>query len=118
MAYDTELADRVRHALAGSADVVEQPMFGGLAFMIHGHMGVGVLRDDLIVRTGEDGFDAAMAKPHVRPFDFTGRPARGMVYVAPAGTADDEALRDWVRIGAEHSRSLPPKAAKKPKTTG
>jgi TfoX/Sxy family transcriptional regulator of competence genes len=73
-------------------------MFGGLAFMVDGHMACGVLRDELIVRVGAES-DAALADPHARPFDFTGRPSRGMVYVAPSGVATDADLERWVARG-------------------
>lgn len=109
MAYDTELAHRARHALAeAGVDAVEQAMFGGLALMVRGHMTVGVLGDDLIVRVGPDGYEDALASPAARPMDFTGRPMTGMVFVAGANL-DDAALGAWVRRGLTFTASLPPK---------
>jgi len=99
MAYDESLAHRVRVVLGQRDDVVEKKMFGGLAFMVGGHMACGVLRRDLIVRVGPDEGDGALAQPHVRPFDFTGRPSRGMVYVEPEGVTTDDDLRRWVAKG-------------------
>jgi len=96
MAYDEGLAQRIRSALSGRDDVVEKKMFGGLTFMVGGRMAIGVVRDDLMVRVGPDGHDAALNEPGVRPMDFTGRPMRGMVYVASAVVATDEDLRRWV----------------------
>ena len=97
MAYDEDLAARVRKQLAGRDDISERKMFGGLAFMVGDHMACGVLKDELIVRVDPDSNAASM--PSARPFDFTGRPTRGMVYVAPAGLATEDALRAWVDRG-------------------
>ncbi|HVL99118.1 MAG TPA: TfoX/Sxy family protein [Egibacteraceae bacterium] len=109
MAYDTELADRIREAFAGAGvDAVEQSMFGGHALMVRGHMTVGVLGDDLIVRVGRERYEDALARPAARPMDFTGRPMTGMVFVAAAGL-DDVTLDGWVRRGLSFTRSLPPK---------
>src|SRR5262245_33409166 len=96
MPYDERLADRVRSVLLARDDVAVQRMFGGIAFMVAGKMAVGVTHDDLMVRVGPDGHDAALAEPHTRPMDFTGRPIRGMVYVEPAGVRDDADLARWV----------------------
>ena len=96
MAYDHALAERIRGLLAIRDDVVERKMFGGLAFMVAGRMPCGVIHDDLMVRVGPDGHDDALAQPHTRTMDFTGRPMRGMVYVAPAGIATDDELSRWV----------------------
>ena len=92
MAYDEALAERVRVLLAPRTDVSERKMFGGLAFMVGDHMACGVLGHDLIVRVGPEGSDDALSQPHARPFDFTGRPSRGTVYVAPAGIVSGEQL--------------------------
>ena len=110
MAYDEMLADRIRTVLADTADVTEQKMFGGLAFMVRGHMVCGVVRDDLMLRLGPEAASAALARPHVRPMDFTGRPMSSMVYVEPTGIAG-EALDDWVHAAAAHADQLPPKTS-------
>jgi len=99
MAYDETIADRVRGVLGTRDDVVEKKMFGGLAFMVAGHMACGVLGRDLIVRVGAEEGQEALAQPHVRPFDFTGRPSRGMVYVEPEAVASEEDLRRWIARG-------------------
>jgi TfoX/Sxy family transcriptional regulator of competence genes len=109
MAYDEQLAERIRGALRGRDGVTERKMFGGIAFMVGGNMAVGVIRDDLIVRVGPDAHDDAVAQPNVRVFDFGGRPSRGMVYVAPDGVATDDELARWVDAGASTAASLPPK---------
>jgi TfoX/Sxy family transcriptional regulator of competence genes len=109
LAYDETLAARVRDVLALEPDVAERKMFGGLAFMLRGNMCCGIIHDDLMVRVGADAHDQAVAEPHVRPMDFTGRPMKGMVYVAPAGTAGDGELRTWVERAVAHAKSRPPK---------
>ena len=76
MAYDKDLAGRVRTALAEQPVVDEKPMFGGLSFMVRGHMCCGVVKDDLVVRVGADGQGEALAQPGARPMDFTGRPMK------------------------------------------
>lgn len=109
MAYDEELAARVRTAAAKQhLDLTERKMFGGLAFMLDGHMTVGVLGTDLMVRLGADGARDALHEPHVREMDFTGRPMKGMVFVEKAGTRGAQLAR-WLAEAAEHVRTLPPK---------
>jgi len=109
MAYDEQLADRVRDALAPRAGLSERRMFGGIAFMIGGNMAVGVIGDELMVRLDPADAERAQAEDHVRPMDFTGRPMKGMVFVSSDGTADDEDLAGWVDAGADFAASLPPK---------
>jgi TfoX/Sxy family transcriptional regulator of competence genes len=106
MAYDEALAGRIRSVLADRADVRERKMFGGIAFMVADKMAVGVIGDDLMVRVGPDGYEEALARPHTRPMDFTGRPTKGMVYVSATGTAADSDLTRWVRIGTAYATSL------------
>ena len=107
MAYNERAAERVRQAMAGRGAVSERKMFGGLSFMLGGHMCCGVLGDDLVVRVGAEAHADALALPHARPMDFTGRPVAGMVYVGPEGYAGDDALADWVDRGAAYVGSLP-----------
>lgn len=96
MAYDPILAGRVRGLLSDRPAITERKMFGGLAFMSAGKMFAGIVGDDLMARVGPDQMAAALARPHVREMDFTGRVSNTMVYVAPAGIADDGALRSWL----------------------
>jgi TfoX/Sxy family transcriptional regulator of competence genes len=110
VAYDEDLASRVRAVLPPAKAVTERQMFGGLAFMLGGHMFCGVVRDTLMVRLGPDGADRALNRPHVRPMDFTGRPMKGMVFVEPAGL-HGAAVREWVAAAAAFARELPPKPA-------
>ncbi len=110
MAYDEDLAHRVREQLAGEAGAItERKMFGGLAFLLHGNMTAGVLGEDLMVRVGPGESDAALSEPHTRVFDMTGRPMKAWVLVAPEGVASDEELARWVRRGLAFAGSLPPK---------
>ena len=109
MAYDEGLAQRIREALADADGLSERRMFGGIAFMLHGNMAVGISGDELMVRVGPEAYDEALAQPHARVFDMTGRVMRGWVVVAAEGIADDAALGEWVRQGANYARSLPPK---------
>lgn len=84
-------------------------MFGGLAFLVNGHMGCGIVGDLLMVRVHPDTYDEALDEPHVLPMDFTGRPMRGFIYVEPAGVSDRTALELWVRRGLSFASFLPPK---------
>ena len=110
MAYDEDLADRVRDLLPRGEAVTERQMFGGLAFMLSGHMFCGVVKDTLMLRLGPEAADRALDLPHVRPMDFTGRPMKGMVFVDPEGLHGD-ALRQWVDAAADYACGLPPKQA-------
>ena len=109
MAYSDELATRVRAALGGQTSVVEKKMFGGLTFMVDGHMCCGVVQEMLMVRVGPDGYDEALMEPHARPMDFTGKALTGMLYVEPQGLQPDEALGRWVKRGLAFVQSKPPK---------
>ncbi len=108
MAYDEGLAQRLREALAPENGLTERRMFGGIAFMLDGNMAVGVSSDELMVRAGPDRFDEALARPHARVFDLSGRPMKGWVLVAPDGAADDADLAGWLTLGVSFARSLPP----------
>jgi TfoX/Sxy family transcriptional regulator of competence genes len=85
-------------------------MFGGLAFLVHGNMCVGIVKDDLMVRVGPEAHDRLLRAPHARQMDFTGRPMKGFVYVAPEGYESDADLESWVRHGLAHVSALPRKA--------
>ena len=108
MAYDEKLAARVRAILGNGADVREQQMFGGLTFIVAGHMCCGIVGETLMLRLNEDLANQALEKRHVRPMDFTGRPMKNMVYIDPPGHRG-RALRAWVETAAAHARSLPAK---------
>ncbi len=108
MAYSEKLADRVRDLLDTEDGVTERKMFGGLAFMVRGHMACGIVGDELMLRLGAESAQRALERPHVRPMDFTGKPMKGMVYVAPDGLKG-VALRSWVKRALEFVATLPPK---------
>ena len=105
--YDEALAERVRVAIGPRPDVVERKMFGGLAFMIGGHMACGVAKNDLMLRVGPDAWKDALDEPHARPMDFTGRPLKGMVYVAQEGIDTDRKLKSWIARATGFAASLP-----------
>lgn len=109
MAYIEDLAQRIRQYLLNQPGLVEKKMFGGIGFMVHGNLACGVNQDDLIVRVGPDRYPEIIMRPHVRPFDMTGRPMKGWVLVSAAGVADEEALTDWLKQGVDFAMSLPPK---------
>lgn len=105
MAYDEQLASRVRALLAGRTDVTERKMFGGLTFMIGGHMCCGVNGDELIVRLDPEREDEALSRPHARPMDFTGRRMSGFVTVQPDGLKGSRLSR-WVEKAVARAESL------------
>ena len=110
MAYDEALAALIRDVLADRGDHVrEQKMFGGIAFMVDGHMTVGVVKDELMARVGAEGADDALAQPHTRTMDFTGHPMTGFMQVAAAGVATEEDVRGWVDRALAFTTTLPPK---------
>jgi TfoX/Sxy family transcriptional regulator of competence genes len=104
MVYDERLAARVRSLMGGELsveDVEEKKMFGGVTFMVKGQMCCGVLKDDLIVKMDPASYEDALARPGARPFDFSGRPMPGMVYVASSALEKDDVLQQWVRRGID-----------------
>jgi TfoX/Sxy family transcriptional regulator of competence genes len=109
MPFDQSLADRVRKGLARRKNVESKKMFGGLGFLLNGNLLVGVMGGSLIVRVGPDEYDYALLEPHVKVFDFTGKPLKGWVVVHPAGLADDEHLSGWLRRALTFVGKLPPK---------
>jgi TfoX/Sxy family transcriptional regulator of competence genes len=113
MAFDEGLAERLRALLERVPDVREQRMFGGLAFLVGGHMACGVVGDELMLRLGQAGADAALEQPDVRAMDFTGRPMTTMVFVAPAGIESQPALERWVRQAVAHVGQLPKKTRRR-----
>jgi TfoX/Sxy family transcriptional regulator of competence genes len=105
MAYDEQLAARVRDILRESTGITEKKMFGGLCFLLDGKMICGVRNDDLIAKIGKDNHDKVANLKHVRPFDFTGKPMKGIVYVALAGLRTKKELTEWIEMGQEDVRN-------------
>lgn len=112
MGHSERLAERVRQALGVRSDMAELRMMGGLAFMLRGHMCCGVVGDTLMVRVGPDAYQAAIAEPHARPMDFTGRPLKGFVFVDLPGIRTKATLAVWVQRGVDFTTTLPPKPAR------
>ena len=109
MAFDKHLAERIRVHLAARAGVTERTMFGGIGFMLHGNMGCGVLGDELLVRMAPAAIEQALAEPGTRPFDMTGRPMKGWLFVGAQGQRDEATFAAWVARAAAHAASLPKK---------
>jgi hypothetical protein len=109
MAFNPELATRIRARLKTQAGITEKKMFGGLSFLLNGNMCCGVHGEEMIVRLDPGETDAALSRPNVRRFDLTGRPMKGWVLVAANGLASDSDLGSWVDRAAGYASSLPPK---------
>lgn len=120
MPYDHTTADRLRTALLRvptDAPIDERKMFGGLAIMVGGSMACGVIGDDLVVRVGPDAAADALARPHTRPMDFTGKPLSGFVYVARPGFTADADLDAWVARGLAGARRAATTRPRRPRKT-
>lgn len=109
MAYDESLAVRVRSYLSNSTGLTEMKMFGGLAFLVKGNMGIAVADSGMMVRVTPERYAETLVEPHVRPMEMAGRPMRGFVLVGTAGLGSDEDLGKWIDRGMGYAASLPPK---------
>ncbi|MDO3645565.1 TfoX/Sxy family protein [Nocardia mangyaensis] len=110
MAYDEELAERIRECLDPAPDFVEKKMFGGLAFLVGGNMAVAVTGEDgLMVRVDRAEFDALLDAPIATPMMMGAREMTGWILVTPAALDDDAVLREWVGRGVAYARTLPRK---------
>ena len=109
MAYDEELAGRVRAVLKKKTEIEERSMFGGLAFLVRDSMCCGVSDASLMARIGRDAYENALEQEHVRPMDFTGRPLKGFVYVEGEALNDEAALEGWIDRCLAFVETLPPK---------
>jgi len=110
MTYDEDLAGRVRELVAEEPDLTEMRMFGGLAFLIGGHMSVSVSgQGGLMIRFDPAQTEQLVAKPHARPFEMRGRPMDGWLRVDTEGVRTKRQLERWVSRGVSYARSLPPK---------
>ena len=110
MAYDEDLANRIRELVAGEPDLTEKKMFGGLAFLVGGNMSVAASgQGGLMVHVDAEDTDTLLAKPHARPFEMRGREMRGWLRVDPEGLRTKRQLAPWVKRGVAHARSLPAK---------
>ena len=111
MAYDEALARRLRQTLRNKRGITERKMFGGIAFLLHGHMFLGIANKSLMARVGPDNHEGALTRPGARKMDFTGKPMRGYVFVGPSGLKSPADLARWVDLCASFVAKLP---AKKP----
>jgi len=110
VAYDLDLANRVREQLADTDAVTERAMFGGLVFLIGGHMAVAVSgRGGLLLRVGPEGAAQALSRPHASQAEMRGRAMTGFIRVAPEGVRTTRQLAAWVRRAAGFAATLPPK---------
>ena len=110
MAYDEKLAQRIRELVSEEPDVSEQKMFGGLAFLVHGHMSVSASgQGGLLARIDPAQSDAVLAKEHVSRMEMRGRTMDGWVRVAPEGARTKRQLEPWVRRSLSYVKTLPPK---------
>lgn len=109
MAFSESLADRVRQIFGRRRGGSEKKMFGGVGFLFRGNMCVGIWQTSLIARVGPDAYEDALAQPHVREFDITGRPMAGWVLIDAEGLEDEAALRAWIDRCVEFVAGLPTK---------
>ncbi len=112
MAYDEDLANRVRQLMGGDPALSEKKMFGGIAFLHRGLMFVGVSGNKLMARVGKENYDDSLGHKHVREMDFTGKPMQGYVYVEPEGIQSEEQLHFWLQGCKQFVSTLPAKAPK------
>lgn len=108
MAFDEELAQRLRTAF-GSTAVTEKRMFGGLCMMVRGHMCCGIVGDQLMVRVGPQHYEAAPKVAHAKPMTFTGKPMKGMIYVEPQGCRSAAKIAAWLKLALVFNATLPAK---------
>ncbi len=110
MAYDEDLADRIRELVAGERGITEKRMFGGLGFLVGGHLAVSASgKGGLMVRVDPAQTDRLLERAHVHPFEMRGRPLDGWLRVDDAGIHTKRQLEGWVRRGVSFAGSLPPK---------
>jgi hypothetical protein len=109
LAYSESLAARIRQTLKGRRGITEKKMCGGLGFMLHNNMCVGIWQTSLIVRLGPDRAAAALKEPDVVEFDITGRPMKSWVMVEADGVETDEQLSGWIERAVEFVETLPRK---------
>jgi TfoX/Sxy family transcriptional regulator of competence genes len=110
VAYDEDLANRIRELIASEPDVTEQKMFGGLAFLIGGNMSVAASgQGGLLLRCDPAETDSLVKKPHAQPFEMRGRVMDGWLRVDPEGVRTTRELEPWVKCGVSYARSLPSK---------
>src|SRR3954471_12101469 len=110
MAYDIGLGERLAELMEGRPNAALKKMFGGIGWLVNGNMCVGVYKDFLIARVGEEAAPALLRNQHVKAMDITGKPMKGWLMVAPQGYEDDTALRRYTDTAFAFASALPPKA--------
>jgi TfoX/Sxy family transcriptional regulator of competence genes len=109
MAYDESLAARIRTALSRKTNIQDKWMFGGVGFLLHGNMLVGVWKESLIVRLGPDCYEDALLEPHVKAFNITGKPMKNWILVKPQRVEDDGQVKAWIQRAVKFVGKLPKK---------
>ncbi len=109
MAFDENLAQRIRLALTRKRNIQEKKMFGGIGLLLNGNLLVGIWKDSLCVRLRPDQAEEALKEPHVKEFDITGRPMKGWVLVEPEGVNGDDQLNGWIQRAVKFVGKLPAK---------
>ena len=110
MAYDEDLANRIRELIDADASIAEKSMFGGLAFLANGNMAIAASgQGGVLVRVDPDETDTLLARPHASPFVMRDREMQGWLRVDAAGVRTKRQLEPWVRRGLAAARALPPK---------
>ena len=106
MAFNEDLAIRLRVAIQQLPDAfTEKKMFGGLAFLHHGRMTIGIVKNDLMVRVISEKMSTVLKMNAVRPMDFTRRPMKEFIFVSPEGFKTEEQLQNWIELGLEHAKT-------------
>ena len=111
MAYDLELAERIRTVLAGQA-IVEKKMFGGIGFMLNGNMVCGIHKNDLMLHVAAADTATLLKRPGAKPFEMRDKPMQGWVLVDPAVLKTSAKLTAWINVALTYAQTLPAKAAK------
>lgn len=112
MAYNERLAERIRGYFKRRKGLEEKRMFGGLCFMLNGHMCCGIETDRLMVRVLSDRYEALIKKPHAREMDLTGKPLKGFLFISEAGYRTAAGLTRWLDEGVMFVKAKPPKKRK------
>lgn len=104
MAYNQKIAARIRASLIDLPDIEEKEMMGGIAFLYHGKMCVGVVKDDLMCRIDPAVYDEALEKRGCRPMDFTNRPMKGWIFVDETGLKSKKDFDYWIGLALEFNK--------------
>jgi TfoX/Sxy family transcriptional regulator of competence genes len=115
MAYNEEIAERIRSVLAGTKNLVEKKMFGGVAFLVNEKMCLGVDKDDIMLRCEPEMMQELLSKKGARPFDLTGKPMKGWLLVGAQGTSSKKDFDFWVKIAVEANKKAATASKKKVK---